>query len=57
MADFQIPVSTSSLSEKSIQKLLTGCNNALATDWSVQEVVDWLKSEGFDQDVCDKFIG
>ena len=24
---------------------------------SVQEVVDWLISEGFDQDVFDKFIG
>ena len=26
-------------------------------EWSVQEVVDWLKSKGFDQAVCDKFIG
>ena len=27
------------------------------TEWSVEEVVDWLKSKGFDQDVCDKFVG
>jgi len=25
------------------------------SDWTVTEVVDWLKSKGFDQDVCDKF--
>ncbi|KAG5641510.1 hypothetical protein DXG03_004839 [Asterophora parasitica] len=25
------------------------------SEWSVEEVVDWLKSKGFDQDVCDKF--
>ncbi|KAF8958503.1 hypothetical protein BDZ97DRAFT_1923678 [Flammula alnicola] len=25
------------------------------TEWSVEEVVEWLKSRGFDQDVCDKF--
>jgi hypothetical protein len=28
-----------------------------ANEWSVEEVVDWLKSKGFDQDVCSKFIG
>jgi hypothetical protein len=27
------------------------------SEWSVEEVVDWLKSKGFGQDVCDKFIG
>lgn len=26
------------------------------TDWSLDEVVEWLKTKGFDQDVCDKFI-
>ncbi|KAL4076379.1 hypothetical protein J3A83DRAFT_4370556 [Scleroderma citrinum] len=25
-------------------------------EWSVEEVVEWLKSKGFGQDVCDKFI-
>ncbi|KAL0950372.1 hypothetical protein HGRIS_010337 [Hohenbuehelia grisea] len=25
------------------------------SEWSVDEVVEWLKSRGFDQDVCDKF--
>lgn len=28
-----------------------------ANEWSVEEVVDWLKTKGFDQDVCGKFIG
>lgn len=27
------------------------------SDWSVDDVVDWLKNRGFDQDVCDKFTG
>ena len=27
------------------------------SEWSVEEVVEWLKSKRFDQDVCDKFIG
>ncbi|KZV67293.1 hypothetical protein PENSPDRAFT_654221 [Peniophora sp. CONT] len=26
------------------------------SDWSVEEVVDWLRSKGFDEGVCDKFI-
>lgn len=27
------------------------------SEWSVEDVVEWLKSKKFDQDVCDKFIG
>lgn len=27
------------------------------SEWTVGDVVDWLKSKGFDQDVCDKFTG
>lgn len=27
------------------------------SDWMLEDVVEWLKSKGFDQDVCDKFIG
>ena len=27
------------------------------SEWTVDDVVDWLKSKGFDQGVCDKFIG
>lgn len=27
------------------------------SEWSVEEVVDWLKSKSFGQDICDKFIG
>jgi hypothetical protein len=29
----------------------------LPAEWTVEEVVDWLKSKGFDQPICDKFIG
>ncbi|KAK0443914.1 uncharacterized protein EV420DRAFT_1575367 [Desarmillaria tabescens] len=25
------------------------------SEWTLEEVVDWLKSKGFDQDVCEKF--
>ena len=27
------------------------------SDWTVEEVVEWLASKGFGQDVCEKFIG
>jgi hypothetical protein len=27
------------------------------SDWSVEEVVEWLNSKAFGQDVCEKFIG
>ncbi|KAF8076889.1 hypothetical protein FPV67DRAFT_1715490 [Lyophyllum atratum] len=27
----------------------------IPAEWSVEDVVDWLKSKGFDSDVCDKF--
>ncbi|RDB20024.1 hypothetical protein Hypma_013044 [Hypsizygus marmoreus] len=30
-------------------------DKAHPSEWSVEEVVEWLKSKGFDQDVCDKF--
>ncbi|KAF5322385.1 hypothetical protein D9619_000742 [Psilocybe cf. subviscida] len=26
------------------------------SEWSVEQVIEWLKGKGFDQDVCDKFI-
>ena len=42
-----IPVSTA----------VQGRNETPPMEWSVKEVVDWLKSKGFDQDVCDKFTG
>ena len=29
--------------------------NAHASEWTVDEVVDWLRSKGFDEMVCDKF--
>ena len=42
-----IPVSTT----------VQGRNETPPMEWGINEVVDWLKSKGFDQDVCDKFIG
>jgi hypothetical protein len=42
-----IPVSTT----------VQGRNETHPMEWSVKEVVDWLKSKGFDEDVCDKFVG
>ena len=27
------------------------------SEWTLEEVIEWLKSKGFDQGVCDKFIG
>jgi hypothetical protein len=27
------------------------------SEWNMEEVVDWLRSKGFGDDVCDKFIG
>lgn len=35
----------------------TKFTNIPATEWSVDDVVDWAKSKGFDKTVCDKFIG
>jgi hypothetical protein len=26
-------------------------------EWTVEEVVDWLKLKGFDRPICDKFVG
>lgn len=27
------------------------------SDWTVEDVVDWARSKGFDNSVCDKFVG
>ena len=43
-----VPVSTTVLGRNGAPPMM---------EWSVKEVVDWLKRKGFDQDVCDKFIG
>ena len=48
---FTRPASTS------VSTTVQECNETPPLEWSVKEVVDWLKSKGFDQDVCDKFIG
>lgn len=38
------------------QDMETEKKAAPPSEWSVEEVVEWLKSKGFGQDVCDKFI-
>ncbi|KAI6127371.1 hypothetical protein EDD16DRAFT_1751122 [Pisolithus croceorrhizus] len=38
------------------QDMETEKKSAPPSEWSVEEVVEWLKSKGFSQDVCDKFI-
>lgn len=40
------------------QHLIAGnkAKQKLPSDWTLQEVVEWLKSKGFDQNVCNKFI-
>ena len=27
------------------------------SEWSLEQVIEWLKGRGFDQDICDKFAG
>jgi hypothetical protein len=41
------------------QHLIAGnkVKQKLPSDWTLQEVVEWLKSKGFDQGICNKFIG
>jgi len=53
----QRPAATDSTSTLATPASPQGRNKTHPTEWSVEEVVDWLKSKGFDQDVCDKFIG
>ena len=55
----QQPISTSVLTGPASIPVSTtqGRNETHPMEWSVKEVVYWLKSKGFDQDVCDKFIG
>ncbi|KAF5387907.1 hypothetical protein D9615_000812 [Tricholomella constricta] len=50
----QPPLTASSMQNTLVEEQLKDKkDNPL--EWSVDEVVDWLKSKGFDQDVCDKF--
>lgn len=59
------PVSTSALSQppltaSSMQNSLMEKKEKEKSDpseWSVEDVIDWLKAKGFDQEVQDKFIG
>ena len=56
----QQPISTSVFTRPAsipVSTTVQGRNETPPMEWSVKEVADWLKSKGFDQDVCDKFIG
>jgi len=33
-----------------------GRNETPPAQWNVEQVVDWLKSKEFEQDICDKFL-
>ena len=37
-------------------KTARGKNEKDPSEWTVKEVVDWLKGEGIDQNICDKFV-
>jgi hypothetical protein len=54
-----MPAAVSPLSiTNSLQKdSSTSPKTSSPSEWTVDEVVDWLKSKGFDQPTCDKFIG
>ncbi|KAF8806186.1 hypothetical protein BYT27DRAFT_7191502 [Phlegmacium glaucopus] len=52
----QHPVATNGISALATPASPQGRNKTHPTEWSVEEVVDWLGGKGFDQDVCDKFV-
>ena len=49
------PPSSETPTQKSAPPSLPPSNPPV--EWTVEEVVDWLKGKGIDQDTCDKFIG
>jgi hypothetical protein len=55
----QQPNGTSALAKSASNPVPTAQahNESPPTEWSIEDVVNWLKSKGFDQDICDKFIG
>jgi hypothetical protein len=42
------------MSEKDKSK---GTDTSQPTDWGVEDVNSWLKTSGFDDDICDRFKG
>lgn len=48
--------SATTTSQSQPQDMENENKSASPSEWSVEDVVDWLKSKGFGQDVCDKFI-
>lgn len=54
-APSQVPVTASSMQNTLVEE--KDKDKPSPSDWSVEEVIDWLKAKGFDQEVQDKFIG
>jgi len=51
------PISTLPTPPPVVDEKTTKKEKVHPSDWVLEDVVEWLKSKGFDQDVCDKFIG
>ncbi|KAF9478688.1 hypothetical protein BDN70DRAFT_879712 [Pholiota conissans] len=57
-AQVPAPMAISTSPQQQLQKSVSSTSDLKKkhpTEWSVDEVIDWLRSKGFDQDVCDKF--
>jgi hypothetical protein len=39
-----------------MQEQVTASSNEEPKNWGVEDVANWLKRTGFDQNVCDKFM-
>ena len=53
-SSYQPPLTASSLQPTLVEEKK---EKAHPSEWSVEDVVEWLKGKGFDQDVRDKFVG
>lgn len=51
------PISTLPTPPPVVDEKTTKKEKVHPSDWVLEDVVEWLKSKGFDQDVCDKFVG
>ena len=51
--------STSQLQARQLQSTdqIDNLKQTHPSEWSLEQVLEWLKGRGFDQDICDKFAG
>ncbi|KAI0043502.1 hypothetical protein FA95DRAFT_1524163, partial [Auriscalpium vulgare] len=47
--------SQSRVPQVALSQTLSKSNNSHPSDWTVDEVLEWLRSKGFDEGVCEKF--